>query len=298
MSAAKRLYGTLLTLHDEMLKTEADAAAELKGTARAQRASARNLVHYLALRKHDLRSLQRDLAELGLSSLGRCEAHALASVDSVLTALRALLGLARTDALPVPPVTHRSGPLRLNNQSNTLFGPAPAQRSARIMVTLPTEAATDPQLIDSLFKAGMDLARINCAHDDAAMWSAMIGHLRQASRRLRRPCRVLMDLAGPKLRTGAIAPGEQVYEGMVVGECAREDEMVVNAVRPKEKNNIRTHSHDDAVKLPTPKIHSLETAIEWIQDDELVEVTPKNIRIRKKYLAIEDRRKANKKVKV
>ena len=210
MSAAKRLYGTLLTLHDEMLKTEADAAAELKGTARAQRASARNLVHYLALRKHDLRSLQRDLAELGLSSLGRCEAHALASVDSVLTALRALLGLARTDALPVPPVTHRSGPLRLNNQSNTLFGPAPAQRSARIMVTLPTEAATDPQLIDSLFKAGMDLARINCAHDDAAMWSAMIGHLRQASRRLRRPCRVLMDLAGPKLRTGAIAPGEQV----------------------------------------------------------------------------------------
>ena len=47
-----------------------------------------------------------------------------------------------------------------------------------------------------------------------------------------------------------VNPGEQVYEGMVVGECAREDEMVVNAVRPKEKNNIRTHSHDDAVKLP------------------------------------------------
>jgi GTP-binding protein len=95
-----------------------------------------------------------------------------------------------------------------------------------------------------------------------------------------------------------VNPGEQVYEGMVVGECSREDEMVVNAVRPKEKNNIRTHSHDDAVKLPTPKIHTLETAIEWIGDDELVEVTPKAIRVRKRHLGLEDRRKANKKVRV
>jgi GTP-binding protein len=93
-----------------------------------------------------------------------------------------------------------------------------------------------------------------------------------------------------------VHPSEQVYEGMVVGECAREDEMVVNAVRPKEKNNIRTHSHDDAVKLPAPRIHTLETAIEWIQEDELVEVTPKSIRIRKRHLGLEDRRKANKKV--
>jgi GTP-binding protein len=83
---------------------------------------------------------------------------------------------------------------------------------------------------------------------------------------------------------------------MVVGECARDDEMVVNAVRPKEKNNIRTHSHDDAVKLPNPRIHTLETAIEWIVEDELVEVTPKAIRIRKRHLALEERRKANKKV--
>jgi GTP-binding protein len=100
-----------------------------------------------------------------------------------------------------------------------------------------------------------------------------------------------------KLQLGGqffVAPGEQVYEGMVVGECAREDEMVVNAVRPKEKNNIRTHSHDDAVKLPAPRIHTLETAIEWIAEDELVEVTPKAIRLRKRHLGLEERRKAYK----
>ncbi|MEY3482365.1 MAG: translational GTPase TypA [Actinomycetota bacterium] len=92
-----------------------------------------------------------------------------------------------------------------------------------------------------------------------------------------------------------IEPGDQVYEGMVVGECSRGEEMVVNAVRAKEKTNIRTHSHDDGVKLAAPVIHSLESAIEWIADDELVEVTPKNIRIRKRHLGLEDRRRANKK---
>ena len=92
-----------------------------------------------------------------------------------------------------------------------------------------------------------------------------------------------------------VTPGDEVYEGMIVGENARSDEMVVNCVRAKEKNNIRTHSHDDAVKLPTPVTHTLETAIEWIADDELVEVTPKAIRIRKRHLSLEDRRRAHKK---
>jgi len=92
-----------------------------------------------------------------------------------------------------------------------------------------------------------------------------------------------------------IEPGDQVYEGMVVGECARGEEMVVNAVRAKEKTNIRTHSHDDGVKLAAPVIHSLESAIEWIADDELVEITPQSIRIRKRWLGLEDRRRANKK---
>ena len=91
-----------------------------------------------------------------------------------------------------------------------------------------------------------------------------------------------------------VAPGVEVYEGMVVGENSRDDEMVVNAVRAKEMTNIRTHSHDDGPKLATPITHTLETGIQWIADDELVEVTPTNIRIRKRYLTIEDRRKNTK----
>jgi GTP-binding protein len=89
-----------------------------------------------------------------------------------------------------------------------------------------------------------------------------------------------------------VAPGDICYEGMVIGEASRSGDMVVNAVRAKEKTNIRTHSHDEAVKLAAPIEHTLESAIEWIGDDELVEVTPKVIRLRKKHLGLEDRRKA------
>jgi len=92
-----------------------------------------------------------------------------------------------------------------------------------------------------------------------------------------------------------VDPGVEVYEGMIIGESARGEEMVVNCVRAKEKTNIRTHSHDDGPKLAAPVVHTLETAIEWIGDDELVEVTPKNIRIRKRGIALEDRRRAAKK---
>lgn len=92
-----------------------------------------------------------------------------------------------------------------------------------------------------------------------------------------------------------VAPGVDVYEGMVIGENSRDDEMVVNVVRAKEKTNIRTHSHEDGPKLATPITHTLETAIEWIGEDELVEVTPKNIRIRKRHMTLENRRRSNKK---
>lgn len=90
-----------------------------------------------------------------------------------------------------------------------------------------------------------------------------------------------------------VSPGVDVYEGMVIGENSRDDEMVVNAVRAKEKTNIRTHSHEDGPKLATPVTHTLETAIEWIGEDELVEVTPKNIRIRKRHMTIEGRKRSN-----
>src|SRR3954471_6569696 len=92
-----------------------------------------------------------------------------------------------------------------------------------------------------------------------------------------------------------IEPGHDVYEGMVVGENARPDDMIVNVTREKQKSNIRTHSHDDAIKLAPARLLSLELAIEFIADDELVEVTPTSLRVRKRILREQDRRRLTKK---
>jgi GTP-binding protein len=88
-----------------------------------------------------------------------------------------------------------------------------------------------------------------------------------------------------------VGPGVTVYEGMIVGETSRGGDMVVNVCREKQKTNIRTHAADDAIKLTPPRVLTLETAIEWIADDELVEVTPANLRVRKRILKEQDRRR-------
>jgi pyruvate kinase len=192
------------------LALEREHADALEAVPAAHRDSARNLLHYLAVRQHDIRELQDQLAELGLSSLGRLEPHALASIDAVLGALRRLAGRVGDASAPPPSVDFEAGARVLGARTQTLLGPAPKDRRVRVMVTMPSDAAERPDLVRDLVAAGMDVMRINCAHDDAAAWRRMIANLRAAELEVGRPCRVLCDLAGPKLRTGPIEPGPGV----------------------------------------------------------------------------------------
>ena len=80
------------------------------------------------------------------------------------------------------------------------------------MVTLPAEAAYDDALVGALVSAGMDIARINCAHDSPVEWMAMVERVRQSARRANRPVHILMDLGGPKLRTGPVAGAAAVLK--------------------------------------------------------------------------------------
>lgn len=89
-----------------------------------------------------------------------------------------------------------------------------------------------------------------------------------------------------------ITPGTKIYEGMIVGECNREVDVEVNVCKRKHLTNMRSSTSEEAIRLKDPKILTLEEAIEFINDDELVEVTPKNIRLRKKLLTKEQRVKA------
>ena len=206
----RHLLQAVERLREQLLKAEKMAAEHLAAIPAPRRPSARNLIHYLALRRQDLRRLQTGLALAGLSSLGRCEAQVLASVDCLLAALRAMDGRPGETVTDDVPVDHRSGPRTLARQADVVFGRAPATRVARIMVTLPGEAVNDPDLIARLLAAGMDLARINCAHDDEHIWLALVRQVRAASVASGRACRILMDLAGPKVRTGDVGHGEAV----------------------------------------------------------------------------------------
>jgi pyruvate kinase len=167
-------------------------------------------MHYLALRCHDLRALQPRLSALGLSSLGRSEANVLACVETVRAALQALAGHEEGRASVDADAAGQTELLAAHTQS--LLGPSPAKRRVRIMVTMPTEAASDYALVHELVRNGMNWMRINCAHDDAGVWTRMIENVRRASRALGRPCGIAMDLGGPKLRTGPLEPGPAVLK--------------------------------------------------------------------------------------
>jgi pyruvate kinase len=205
------LVEQLTDIRGGMLALEQKYLATLDGLHQTHQASARNLVHYLALRRRDVRTLQQNLASLGLSSLGRMESHVLSGVESVLGLLHRLNG-AEWDAgdSPKPALKLAQGEAALWAHTESLLGPAPNGRSVRIMVTMPSEAAHDYSLVRDLLAGGMDCMRINCAHDGPAEWESMIHHLKRARHELGRECRILMDVAGPKLRTGPLKPGPAV----------------------------------------------------------------------------------------
>jgi len=206
------LIRQLWALRAAMLQNEQRYAEAIAQVGPHQRDSARNLVHFLALRTTDLRDLQARLAWLGLSSLGRSESHVLANVDKVLGILHRLTGQPWQDHSPEEPVGSVSGPALLHQHTLGLLGPVARDRNVRIMVTLPSEAAGDFALVRSLVRAGMDVARINCAHDDAVAWTAMARLVRRAARAAQREVKILMDLGGPKIRTGAQPPGPAVLK--------------------------------------------------------------------------------------
>jgi pyruvate kinase len=220
MSEQDVLTAELVDLVEVFLRLRRNVVNFVKGSREAldgvypdHRDSAENLLHYLALRGSDLRPLQGRLATVGLSSLGRAESHVLSSVDAVLAVLHRALNR-QWD--PEPPdataVDLDAGQRLLAAHTRALLGFVPPERGVAIMVTLPSEAADDYMLVHRLIEHGMDCVRINCAHDDEAAWARMLGHVRRAEQTMGRECRVLMDLAGPKIRTGPVEPGPAVVK--------------------------------------------------------------------------------------
>jgi len=259
------LLHELEELRSELIELEQMSATTLQKETPLHLASTINMIHYLGLRRRDMRSLQQRLAAVGLSSLGRMESHVLAHLNAIIELLRCALGKNPADKiLPTPEVT---GAAQLESNTNNLFGKPPLHRRVRIMVTLPTEAADDYSLIKDMLVNGMDCARINCAHDTPEIWARMIEQISLARRETGRHCRILMDLGGPKLRTGEIAQGPAVLK------WKPHRDIYGRVVAPAR---IWLHSESDASPTPAPADACLPVHGDWLEQMEsgdIIELT-------------------------
>ena len=169
-----------------------------------QQMSGENLLHYLTLRNEDIRDLQDELHTMGLSSLASSESHILRQIQSILQ----LLGT----KIPVDQLAKcdpQAGRKAIQQHSMQLFGDKTDPSIPHIMVTFDTEFANDERKVQQLLTAGMNVARINCAHDNPGIWLKMVQNIRKASKKSGLPCKIYMDLAGPKIRTQILGKGNK-----------------------------------------------------------------------------------------
>ncbi|WP_298502714.1 pyruvate kinase [uncultured Maribacter sp.] len=167
--------------------------------------SAKNLIHYLALRSFDESFLQEKLEKIDMPFSPRIGNSIFYNLFYFQVIIKSLLKK-EYSTCPAGIITNKEAKKTLQTNSEALFGKLKNQRKTGIMVTQPTEAATNSHLISSLLNLGMDCARINCAHDDKKIWKNIISHIKSIDS----SCRIMMDLGGPKLRTGKMKAGPKV----------------------------------------------------------------------------------------
>jgi pyruvate kinase len=162
--------------------------------------SGANLIHYLVLRSNEIRHLQEFLHQQGLSSLTNLESHTLYQVQNVLGWLQ---------GKPIPVKNKSSCDFETASRlqvkhAEELLGKFPNQDRPHIMVTFSVDMIKDRKLVEEMLNEGMSVARINCAHDSSEEWMKMIGVLKKAIAKTGKPCKIYMDIAGPKIRIKSI----------------------------------------------------------------------------------------------
>ena len=188
----------------------------------------------------------------GLSSLGRCEARVLPTLNAVAAALAALASEGGPEAEPDTEAFFRGHEL-LGAHTEAVLGPTPPDRAVRIMATLPSEAAHVYELVRRLVSDGVDVARVNCAHDDSAAWAEMAKHVRRASRETGRPCRICFDLVGPRAR---VVSTTVPYEGRV-----RLGDRILMTSSPTPEDRDPAAGHEQVGDLGSRWTHQFECSL-------------------------------------
>ncbi|GFS32172.1 pyruvate kinase family protein [Actinidia rufa] len=221
------LLDKLKAVQLHVLAMEQWNASRIKLCHRRYSVSAANLIHHLALKSLDVEQLKEDLSSIGLLNLETINSYVLASLSAATQMLENLKSnnLNISGSMSKEIYTEKS----LNKQKReeftinimrkktslnqaSLLGQLQDGRTAHIMVTVGQEVLESETLITDLLKTGATIIRINCAHGNPSIWSEIIRRAKRSSEMLEKPCQILMDLAGPKLRTGKLEAGPCVMK--------------------------------------------------------------------------------------
>jgi len=232
-STQKRIIEQLIrkisSVHQELINREEWINQQLDKLHPNHQYSAKNFLRYLTLRDFDLRDIQAELTNLGLSSLSHAERQVLANIENILYLLYAQVGepFQGKYSFGMHPVNYGQSAKKLQENTQRLFGEH--LNRVGVMVTLPSQA-TDPAYVEMLLQKGMEVARVNCSHDDVDVWRDMVHQVRTVSQAIQKPCTVYIDLSGPKIRTAECFPAQAL----------------------RSKKNIIVHEGDDLLLARDP----------------------------------------------
>ncbi len=264
-----------LTVLEKRMQEEADKRKSLfYNIHQEQRIAARNMIHYLSLRNEDIRELQDQLHIQGLSSLASSESHIHRQVQAILERLGKKFETDQLDSC-----TYEFSQQQMQQKSRLLFGDKSDLIVPNIMVTFDASFAGNYALIKNFLLNGMNVARINCAHDDEETWSKMIQQIKRAIRHTGLNCKIYMDLAGPKIRTLLIGKGAgkgkvKIKEGELIwlaeSNQGIEDGSIV--VSPNEKGIIpmlrkgeRVFFDDGTIKCVVESVHKKHVSLRVVR---------------------------------
>jgi pyruvate kinase len=251
-SKKKKLVHELELIDQLMKSAEKDFLSYIAKVHPSNHLNAINLLHYLVLRNLDIRKVQDELHEYGLSSLASSESH----IRGQLSAILERLGSKHPQRGNL--CTYQKSKESQLGKLNGLFGKKSLESIPYIMVTLDEKHADDYASIKGLLQSGMNVARINCAHDTEAVWFRIIQHIKRASKITGLHCKIYMDLPGPKIRT-VIKGGEKIK--------IKEGETLVFA-----NKNFRAATNEKVIRCSASQIISqLQVGERILFDDGLLE---------------------------
>ncbi|KAI4307130.1 hypothetical protein L6164_030349 [Bauhinia variegata] len=212
----KPLIDKMKAVHLHVLASEQWNASILKLCHRNYVASATNLIHHLALKYLDIEQLKEDASSIGLWNLETINSCILPSIATSIQLMENNAGNVTQKTLHQQKLAmitmHNTMRKKVVSHRNILLGSLQEEKSTHIMVTVGDEAINSDELITNILKAGASVIRINCAHGNPSVWNEIINKVKRSSQMLEKACRILMDLAGPKLRTSKLKPGRSVIK--------------------------------------------------------------------------------------